>query len=356
MTSWPASTARAAATAESTPPDMAARTRILSRPSSTRRSRRRRRPPGPASRPGRSPRRARRRRPGCWCAPARTAASCAPAPSSQPIASSTWEGCGTPAEQADPVERGDAAGVEQHQQRVALAAGEGEVRVAGEPARHAVRRGAVEGGVAATCSLDPAHQVVAQRGHPLGVLGLALDGEPTAAAKPAMAGVSMVPERMSRSWPPPCSCGVTSRSRRTTSAPTPYGPPSLVRGQGQRVDAAGREVDRHLADRLHGVGVHRDVVGVRRARRPRRPAGRCRPRCWPTSPRPGRPSAGSRSSEARRASRSRRPSGRPAAARRRRPRARRASAAGRGRRGARPPWTAPGCAAGPRRGGPRTGP
>ena len=54
-----------------------------------------------------------------------------------------------------------------------------------------------------------------------------LTASSTAAAKPAIAGVSMVPERMSRSWPPPCTSGVTSSSRRTTSAPTPYGPPTL---------------------------------------------------------------------------------------------------------------------------------
>ena len=54
-----------------------------------------------------------------------------------------------------------------------------------------------------------------------------LTASSTAAAKPAIAGVSMVPLRMSRSWPPPCTSGVTTTSRRTISAPTPYGPPSL---------------------------------------------------------------------------------------------------------------------------------
>ena len=54
-----------------------------------------------------------------------------------------------------------------------------------------------------------------------------LTASSTATAKPAMAGVSRVPERMSRSCPPPWSWGVTSSSRRTTRAPTPLGPPSL---------------------------------------------------------------------------------------------------------------------------------
>ena len=56
--------------------------------------------------------------------------------------------------------------------------------------------------------------------------GWALTACSTAVAKPAMAGMSRVPLRMSRSWPPPWSSGVRS-SRRSTSAPTPYGPPSL---------------------------------------------------------------------------------------------------------------------------------
>ncbi len=49
----------------------------------------------------------------------------------------------------------------------------------------------------------------------------------TAAAKAAMAAVLSVPERRSRSCPPPCSSGIASSSRRMTSAPTPIGPPSL---------------------------------------------------------------------------------------------------------------------------------
>ena len=46
-------------------------------------------------------------------------------------------------------------------------------------------------------------------------------------ANPTTAGVSSVPERTSRSCPPPCSNGATGRSRRTTRAPTPWGPPIL---------------------------------------------------------------------------------------------------------------------------------
>ena len=88
--------------------------------------------------------------------------------SSQPMASRTWDGCGTPAEQAEPGRALDAAGVEQHQQRVALAVGEAEVGVAREP----VVDVAVEVGVGDDLG-HPAYQVVAQGRHPLGVLGLA---------------------------------------------------------------------------------------------------------------------------------------------------------------------------------------
>ena len=40
-------------------------------------------------------------------------------------------------------------------------------------------------------------------------------------------GTSRVPERTSRSCPPPCSSGVQAASRRSSRAPTPTGPPSL---------------------------------------------------------------------------------------------------------------------------------
>jgi hypothetical protein len=44
------------------------------------------------------------------------------------------------------------------------------------------------------------------------------------ATAPATSGV---PERTSRSWPPPCSSGTQLVSRRSSSAPTPVGPPNL---------------------------------------------------------------------------------------------------------------------------------
>jgi hypothetical protein len=48
-----------------------------------------------------------------------------------------------------------------------------------------------------------------------------------ATASPTIAAVLTVPERTSRSWPPPCSSGAQSTSRPSTRAPAPTGPPSL---------------------------------------------------------------------------------------------------------------------------------
>ena len=48
-----------------------------------------------------------------------------------------------------------------------------------------------------------------------------------ATARPAAPGTSTVPERTSRSCPPPCSSGTQPTSRRSSNAPAPGGPPSL---------------------------------------------------------------------------------------------------------------------------------
>ena len=168
----------------------------------------------------------------------------------------------------------------------------------------------------------------------------------TARANPAMAGVSIVPERMSRSWPPPCSCGVTSRSRRTTSAPTPYGPPTLcavsvsastpeaAKSTGTWPTACTASVCTGMpwacasaTTSATGWTVPTSLLAHITETRATL-AGRAR---------------GSRAARRRRGVRARRP----AAARPRRPRARRASAAGRGPRGARRRRPGSGCGAGP---------
>ena len=48
-----------------------------------------------------------------------------------------------------------------------------------------------------------------------------------ATANALIAGVSRVPDLMSRSWPPPCSTGTGERPLPRIRAPTPIGPPSL---------------------------------------------------------------------------------------------------------------------------------
>ena len=86
-----------------------------------------------------------------------------------PIASSTWEGCGDAGRAGRAGGALDAAGVEQHQQRVALAAGEAEVRVAGQPVRPGRGR---RGGGRRAPPRAPGDQLVAQGGEPLARLGL----------------------------------------------------------------------------------------------------------------------------------------------------------------------------------------
>ena len=125
--------------------------------------------------------------------------------SSAPIASSTWRGLGDPGRAGRPGRALDAGRVEQEQQRVALAAGEGEVRVAGQP----VDRVAVEDRVRAPRPAPgrPARRAApptraANSGWPF---DRHLDRDREARRSPA---TSSVPERTSRSWPPPCSSGV----------------------------------------------------------------------------------------------------------------------------------------------------
>ena len=85
----------------------------------------------------------------------------------------------------------------------------------------------------------------------------------TALPKPTISGTGSVPERMPRSWPPPSICG-SSRTRgsflRTYSAPMPFGPYILWAVRLSRSMPIVLDVDRHLADRLHRVGVEQDAL------------------------------------------------------------------------------------------------
>ncbi len=81
-----------------------------------------------------------------------------------------------------------------------------------------------------------------------------------AAASPTMAGVSRVPERTSRSWPPPCSTGTRSWVAAEDEQPGAQRPADLVTGDRHGVQTARREVDGQLPEGLHGVGVERHAV------------------------------------------------------------------------------------------------
>lgn len=118
---------------------------------------------------------------------------------------------------------GDALGVEEEQQRVALAAGEGEVGVAGEPS---VGEGSPLSTASGTAARTP--RTNSSRSAPTWPTNCARRSAASvpAAANAAIAGTSRVPDRL-RSCPPPCSSGTGVSSRRSSSAPTPYGPPTL---------------------------------------------------------------------------------------------------------------------------------
>ena len=297
-------------------------------------------------------RRARRRRPARRCGPARTAARPRAASVRGPHRQQHVRGLRHAGVAGRPGRALDAARVEQHQQRVALAAGERQVRVAGQPL-HRVAVVDRVGHLLEHARAPGARAAAASRSASSGWRRTATS---QATAKPAMAGGSIVPERMSRSWPPPCSSGGRLQLPAHDERADAVRPADLVAGDGHRVDPAAR---RSRAAAGPAPGRRRCARGCRgrgRSRRARRWAAPCRPRCWPTSPRPPR-----RSRDRPRGSPGRRPTSmRPSAVDRRparpwRPR-RPASAAGRGRRGARPACSGSAAGAGPRRGGPRTAP
>ena len=71
-----------------------------------------------------------------------------------------------------------------------------------------------------------------------------------------------VPERMPRSWPPPCICASirTRGLRRTYSAPMPFGPYVLCAENDIRSTFSFLQVDRDLAGRLRRVDVENDAL------------------------------------------------------------------------------------------------
>ena len=288
MTSWPASAARAAATAESTPPDMAARTFIGVSRCLARRARARS-TTGPIASTSAStsawvevwPSENRSERAGLLVVAAHR---------EQHV-----RGLGYAGRAGRPGRALDAAGVEQHQQRVALAAGE---------ARGGRCRAAGAGRSASPLQLGVGHRrrrpgAPGRRAAPrrrAACSAWCLTASSTAAAKPAIAGVSMVPRAdVALLAAAVHAAAVTLDLAAYDERADAVRAADLVAGQGQRVDAGRGEVDRHRADRLDGVGVHRDAVRGRDRDDLVDRLERCRPRCWPTSPRPARPTPGSRS-------------------------------------------------------------
>ncbi len=291
VTSCPASTARAIATAESTPPETAASTcrssigsalvarlRLAHRPDLT----------GPprarlagTARPRRAARRAARpRRPGSSCGRARTAASRGRAPGRAPIASSTWLGWATPAEQAEPVEHSTPRASSSMSSESPSQPGNEKCALPGSRST-----GSPDSTASGTAGQHAGDQVVAQRRHPGGGLrpgrdrGLGRHREPD-----DRRGVCSVPERTSRSWPPPCSSGVHVHVPAEHQRAGADRAAELVPGQGQRVHP-GRGRRRPAARRPPAPRRCGTAPRARRRPRPARPpAARCRPRCWPTSP------------------------------------------------------------------------
>ena len=256
VTSWPASAARAAATAESTPPDMAATTLIgtaAARARSTTgpiastsastsaavRCGRARSAASGARPPRRSPSRAARARAGArrpsrpsrWSTRCRgrRAASAASRPRSRGSRGARCRAAG----RSPPVQRAPCR----------WASGTTSMTRRTRSSRSAATR--------AACS------------------AWCLTASSTAAANPAIAGVSRVPLRMSRSWPPPWTSGVDAELAAHDERADAVRAADLVAGEGQRVDAGGGEVDRH----------RRRPPGRRRCA----PGCRARPRCATTS-------------------------------------------------------------------------
>ena len=84
-----------------------------------------------------------------------------------------------------------------------------------------------------------------------------------ARANPTAPGVFCVPDRFLDSCPPPRMSGANGRALLQVERAEPLGTVDLVAGEGRGVDAKGVNVERDLADRLRGVGVHERATLVR---------------------------------------------------------------------------------------------
>src|SRR5919112_1430544 len=272
VTSCPASTASAAATAESTPPLIAARTltttpvrlRGRSAPRSTalvasavapllaRRPRcdahslsaPRPRCDAPSLSPHRLPipaRRARSTTGPITSSTASTSASVEVCPrlkrselrarsGSAPVASSTWLGRATPALQADPVEHSTPRASSSMSSASPSAPGKDRWAFPGSPPGPPATTsssGAPLSWASGTWAITPATSRSRSTDSRAARSSRSVTARVVATCSPTIAATSRVPERTSRSCPPPCSRGVHSASRRSSRTPAPIGPPSL---------------------------------------------------------------------------------------------------------------------------------
>src|SRR3954470_8904691 len=149
---------------------------------------------------------------------------------SAPTASSTWLGRATPALHADPVEHSIPRASSSISSASPSAPGKDRWALPGSrpgpPARPS-SNGAPLSWTSGTWATTPA----TRRSRSAASRAPRSSRDPTAltaaTVSPTIAATSSVPDRTSRSWPPPCSSGVHSASRRSRSTPAPMGPPSL---------------------------------------------------------------------------------------------------------------------------------
>ncbi len=150
---------------------------------------------------------------------------------SAPIASNTCDGCATPAVHADPVEHSiplasnsisSASPSQPRKVKCALPGNRwGYLPLAGDVPRAPLRP---------TSSMPDSTPSINRSRNALSrapFASIPSTAMRAAAAMPTAPATSAVPERMSRSCPPPCNNGTHVTSRRSSNAPTPGGPPNL---------------------------------------------------------------------------------------------------------------------------------
>ena len=165
------------------------------------------RPGGRARPPARGRRRARPRRPAVEVRPSEKRRDERAVTGSAPIASSTWLGWAIPAEHAEPVEHSTPAASRSSSSASPSQPGNEKCAL---PGSRPAGSGSPFRTASGTTSSTAAHQGVAQRAPPAPSSARRSAGDAVtaaAAARPAIAGVSSVPERTSRSWPPPWATG-----------------------------------------------------------------------------------------------------------------------------------------------------